>query len=63
MKMPIDREVDVSTLLRSSSDLVKMVRKLRWIGMEEEAKRLETALSAFPADERETVSAGHHGTD
>jgi hypothetical protein len=63
MKTLIDEHLDVSTVERTSSELVKMVRKLRWIGMEDEAKQLETALSSFPADERETVSAGPHSTD
>jgi hypothetical protein len=36
--------LDVSTTQRASADLVKQIRKLRWIGMEE-ARRLQIALS------------------
>jgi hypothetical protein len=40
---------NVSTAQRASADLVKRIRKLRWIGMEEEAERLQIALSGIPA--------------
>jgi hypothetical protein len=63
MKMPFDGHFDVSTVQRSSNELVKMIRKLRWIGMEEDAQRLETVLKALPADVQETVLADPPGTD
>jgi hypothetical protein len=44
--------LDVSTTQRASADLVKQIRKLRWIGMEEEARRLQIALSGMPAADR-----------
>ena len=31
---------------------MKQIRKLRWIGMEEEARRLQIALSGMPAADR-----------
>jgi hypothetical protein len=36
---------------RASNELVKAIRKLRWMGMEEEAKKVENqlTLSNFPA--------------
>jgi hypothetical protein len=40
---------DVSGAQRASAELVKGIRKLRWIGLEEEAGRLQTALSCIPA--------------
>jgi hypothetical protein len=43
---------DVPTALsehRSSAELVELIRKLRWIGMEDEAKRIQTELSNLPA--------------
>jgi hypothetical protein len=61
MTISADENIDISAV--PSSELVKMVRKLRWIGMEEEARRLQTALSAVPSDERETVLAGPPSTD
>jgi hypothetical protein len=47
---------------KSSQEWVKLIRKLRWIGMEGEARRLELALSTLPAEER-AVSAEPPGTD
>jgi hypothetical protein len=44
-------------------DWAKMIRKLRWIGMEDEASRLQTAVSSLPPEERGTVSAGPFSTD
>lgn len=41
----------------------KLIRKLRWIGMEEEADRLQIAVGSLPPDERGTVSAGPFSTD
>ncbi len=48
---------------KRQQDWAKLIRKLRWIGMEEEACRLETAVSSLPPDERGTVSAGPFSTD
>jgi hypothetical protein len=42
---------------------VKLIRKLRWIGMEDEACRLQMAVSSLPPDKRGTVSAGPFSTD
>ena len=39
----------------TSVELVKLIRKLRWIGLEEEARQLQQALSRFPAEERPVV--------
>ena len=47
---------------KSSQEWAKLIRKLRWIGMEGEARRLELALSTLPAEER-AVSAEPPGTD
>jgi hypothetical protein len=41
----------------------KLVRKLRWIGLNDEARRLELALSTLPPENRGTVSAGPFSTD
>jgi hypothetical protein len=46
-----------------SLDLVKLIRKLRWIGLEEEARELEVALGKFPPDVRSTVVANTSNTD
>ena len=59
--LPAHQDHDVSTV--PSDQLAKLVCKLRWIGMEDEAKPLQTALSRIPADERETVLADPPQTD
>jgi hypothetical protein len=41
----------------------QLIRKLRWIGLEEEAKRLESAVSTLPPEERGSVSCGPFSTD
>jgi hypothetical protein len=46
-----------------SRDLAKLIRKLRWIGMEKEAQELEATFNEVPADERGSCLAGPHGTD
>jgi hypothetical protein len=46
-----------------SNDWSKLMRKLRWIGMEEEALRLQRAVLSLPFEERGTVSAWPFSTD
>jgi hypothetical protein len=48
---------------QDSSDCTKLIRKLRWIGLEGEANRLQEALRTFEPGGRDTVSgrAGQHG--
>jgi len=36
---------DVSAEQRESNELIKRIRKLRWMGMESEAERLQVALA------------------
>ena len=48
---------------RSSSECAELIRKLRWIGLEDEAQHLQRALSRLPAEERSTVTAGPFSTD
>jgi hypothetical protein len=47
----------------SSNEWANLICKLRWIGLEDEALRLEHAVSTLPADKRGTVSAGPFSTD
>jgi hypothetical protein len=46
-----------------SADLVKLIRKLRWIGLEDEARQLEIAASKIPPDIRAVVAASGSETD
>src|SRR5262245_61727145 len=57
------RIVDVTPEQRAACEVVKLIRKLRWIGMEREAKELQMALSGFPSDKRASLVAGPHSTD
>jgi hypothetical protein len=41
----------------------KLIRKLRWIGLDDEARRLELAMSTLPPEERGSVSVGPFSTD
>jgi hypothetical protein len=57
------RMVDVSPEQKAAREVVKLIRKLRWIGLEREASELQAALSEFPSDKRASVLAGPHSTD
>lgn len=52
-----------SAAQRSPSECARLIRKLRWIGLEDEARSLQLALSTLPPDERGIVSAGPFSTD
>jgi hypothetical protein len=41
----------------------KLIRKLRWIGLDDEANRLEQALRILAPEERGSVSAYPYSTD
>jgi hypothetical protein len=47
----------------SSREWAKLIRKLRWIGLEDEARRLELAVSTLPPEQRGSVSVGPFSTD
>ena len=42
------KRLDVAPEQRRTTDLVKRIRKLRWIGMEQEAANLQLILARFP---------------
>jgi hypothetical protein len=48
---------------KPSREWAKLIRKLRWIGLDDEARRLELAVSTLPPEERGTVSIGPFSTD
>jgi hypothetical protein len=52
----------ISLNQQSPREWAKLLGKLRWIGLEEEARRLELALSTLPPEER-GVSAEPFGAD
>jgi hypothetical protein len=44
-------------------DVAKLISKLRWIGMDDEAGRLQTAVARLSSDARGTISAEPLSTD
>ena len=48
---------------RSSREWENLIRKLRWIGLDDEARRLELAVSTLPPEERGSVPVGPFSTD
>ena len=46
-----------------SHELSRLILKLRWIGLEDEARCLQTVASALPPDDRGSVSSGPFSTD
>ena len=60
--MEVNRENNV-TATPQPKDWSKLIRKLRWIGLEEEASRLQAAVRTLPPEQRGTVSAGPFSTD
>jgi hypothetical protein len=57
------RFVEMTANERAALEVVKLIRKLRWIGMETEAEELQIVLGEFPSDRRASVLAPPHGTD
>jgi hypothetical protein len=52
-----------TSLQKTPDEWTKLIQKLRWIGLEEEAQRLERAVSSLPPGERKSVLAGPFDTD
>jgi hypothetical protein len=60
----MEQTADPAAVINQPSDeYAKLIRKLRWIGLEDEAQRLQQALKTLPAEERGCVSAGPFSTD
>jgi hypothetical protein len=47
----------------TANELIKLIRKLRWIGMDEEAERLQKKLAQQGSDTHDTVLARSGETD
>jgi hypothetical protein len=54
---------DTSAGQRASDELVKLIRKLRWLGMEEEAQGLQKELERRRATAADSVLATAAETD
>jgi hypothetical protein len=57
------RRFDDSAQRSVSNECVRLIRKLRWIGMDDEAERVLAQLSGWPFQPTETVIAGPWATD
>jgi hypothetical protein len=57
------RRLDDSAQRSASNECVRLIRKLRWIGMDDEAERVLAQLSGWPFRPTETVIAGPWATD
>ena len=58
------RADNVIIMPKQQNDWSKLIRKLRWIGMEDEARRLELAVRSLPPpEERGPVAAWPYDTD
>jgi hypothetical protein len=59
--LDIKKRPDVSAEQRISGELLKLVKKLRWIGMEDEADRMQSALRMVEQAGR--MLSAHRETD
>jgi hypothetical protein len=62
-RSPIPNAHNDRSVIERSHKWVTMIRKLRWIGMEKEARRLQVLLNTLPKKARDSVAAGPLDTD
>jgi len=60
---PIKQSNVIAINERPQHEWATLIRKLRWIGFDDEARRLEQAISTLPPEQRGSVSAGPFSTD
>ena len=61
--MPMEKSTVIKMSEWPQHEWSKLIRRLRWIGFEDEARRLEQAVSTLPSEERGSVPAGPFSTD
>jgi len=54
---------DVASQHRTPNELIHLIRKLRWMGMADEATAVETQLAACGVSPGDNVIAGPRDTD
>ncbi len=57
------RRIDDSAQRSASNECVRLIRKLRWIGRDDEAERVLAQLRGWPFWPTETVISGPWATD
>ncbi len=63
MEMLHEKPSDDQAVQRASNELVKLIRKLRWMRMEEEAKKAENQLIPCDVPAADSVVARSRETD
>jgi hypothetical protein len=65
MEMPHNQHKPLDGLgeQRTSNELVKLIRKLRWMGLEREAERVENQLTLRKVPAADSVIAASRETD
>jgi len=64
MAMPLEQQApDASAVQKASNELVKLIRKLRWIGLDEKAQGLESELARRRTTAADSVLATTAETD
>jgi hypothetical protein len=66
MNKPDRKRSEMSDLLEqqiSTDEIIKRIRKLRWVGMDDEAKILQLQLKRIPAAGKAGALAGPYSTD
>ena len=59
----VDVRLELTAEQRESAEVIKLIRKLRWIGLENEAKELQDVLCGLPSPRTGSLVAGPHNTD
>jgi hypothetical protein len=54
---------EISPEQKTTSELVKLIRKLRWIGMDDEAEHVKVKLAMYRSSCADSVVAAPHDTD
>ena len=57
------KRVEMSVEERQSDEVINLIRKLRWIGLETEANELQGVLEGLPSPHRGSLVTGPHNTD
>ena len=60
---PIEQSNVIAINERPQHEWAKVIRKLRRVGFDDEARRLEQVVSTLPPEERGSVSAGSSSAD
>jgi hypothetical protein len=60
---PDDTRLEGTAVERQPDEVIELIRKLRWIGSEREARELQHVLEGSSSPSRGSLVAGPHSTD